>query len=91
MAIHICLARVTSLGSWTAIVPREYRDVRTLVVIPLGDTRFDFIDLDRINTPEYLQRKGGAFSLSFDKCETAGVYKRGDMTRRRIKHFGELA
>lgn len=91
MAIHICLARVTSPGSWTAIVPREYRDVRTLVVIPLGDTRFDFIDLDHINTPEYLQRKGGAFSLSFDKGETAGVYKRGDMTWRRIKHFGELA
>lgn len=92
MAIHVCFARNSGPGSWDVTVPREYKEVRTLVVIPLGDSRFDLLDLDHINTPQYLQRKGGAFALSFSKAEgQPGVYARGDMRWKRLKHVGELA
>lgn len=91
MAIHVCFARDTGPGSWEAIVPREFNEVRTIMVVPLGDMRFDIVDLDHINTPQYLQRKAGAFSLSFSKAEgQPGVYTRGDTKWRRIKHAGEL-
>lgn len=92
MAIHICYARTLGPGSWEVIVPREYKDVRTLVIIPTSAVRYDLIDLDHINTPQYLQKKGGAFSLTFSKVEgQSGVYSRGDMKWKRLTNVGELA
>ena len=90
MAMHVTLARNTQPGVYDLTLPREYREVRTIGVIPLGNNRYDFIKLDGLDTPKYLQRKGGGYVLSISKGPE-GTYTRGDMVWKRIKHFGELA
>lgn len=90
MAIHVSLARNVAPSVWEIIVPREYKEVRTLAVLPLNNNRYDFIDLDAVHAPKYFYRKSGAFGLSLTKG-TEGAYTVGDIVMKRIKHFGELA
>jgi transcriptional regulator with XRE-family HTH domain len=90
MAIHVSLARNTAPGVFEIILPREYKDVRTIAVLPLNNNRFDFLDLDAIHVPKFLYRKSGAYGLSLTKGPE-GTYTVGDLTLRRLKHFGELA
>lgn len=89
MAIHVSYGREISPGLFELILPREYEQVRTIAVIPLGVTRFDFINLDAIHTPKYMRRKAGAYSLSITRVE--GKYLTGAATWKRINNFEELA
>jgi transcriptional regulator with XRE-family HTH domain len=89
-AIHVGYAKLVAPGSYEVTIPREYKQVRIIVVVPLGNTRFDFIVLDSAVTPTFYQRKGGAYVLSFGKSGD-GTYVRGDMTWKRVRNFGELA
>jgi len=89
MAVHVSFAKNVSPGVYTIAIPREYREVRTIAVISLGETRFDFIDLDAINTPKYMQRKSGGYALTVSHLD--GRYRTGEATWNRITHFEQLA
>ena len=88
-AVHATHAKQISPGLYEATIPREYRQVRILVVIPVGNNRFDFIRLDSVNDPQVYQRKAGAFIINFGK--TPDGYASGVLSWKRIKNFGELA
>ena len=90
MAIHVSLAHGKAPSVWEIILPREFKDVRTIAVLPLNNNRFDFIDVDAIHAPKYVYRKSGAYGLSLTKGPD-GTYTVGDLALRRLKHFGELA
>lgn len=89
MAIHIAVAQLVSPGVYQLRLPREYAEVRTIVVIPVSDMRYDFIDLDNINAPTHMQRKAGGYSMQMSRIE--GKYVTGDTTWKTMKHFKELA
>lgn len=91
MAIHVSLARETAPGVFQVVLPREYKEVRTIAVIPTFEHRFDYVQLDAIETPKHLLRKSGAYVLNISKGDKSGVYFRGNSVWKRIRHFGELA
>lgn len=91
MAVHVSLGREISPGVFELIIPREYKEVRTIAVIPTHEHRFDYVQLDAIETPKHLQRKSGAYVLNMSRGDKAGTYVRGHTIWKRIRHFEELA
>lgn len=90
MAVHVAYAKLVSPGAYEVTIPREHKDVRIIVAIPLGNNRWDYVMLDTVNSPKHFTRKGGgAFMLSFSKG-LDGTYQRGDLILKRVKKFGEL-
>lgn len=87
--MHVCLARELSSGHYEVLVPREYRDVRVIAVVPQRAGRFDFIDLPLDVIQEHSSKKSGDYAVAFSSPE-AGKYFCGRDPLTRIRNFGEL-
>lgn len=87
--MHVSLAREVSSGHYEVLVPREYRDVRAIVVVPQRAGRYDFLDLPFEVIKEHSTKKGGDNAVAFSSPEP-GKYFCGRDPLNRIKNFGEL-
>jgi transcriptional regulator with XRE-family HTH domain len=88
-AVHVTLAREVSPGSFEMMLPKEFRDVRNIAVIPVGKGKYDFVDLVVSRVDEHKARKAGDYALVMGRMD--GRYITGNYTWTRIKNFEELA
>lgn len=88
-AVHVTLARELSSGRYEVMIPREFRDVRNICVVPVGRGRYDFLDLVVSRVDEHKNRKAGDYNLTMGRND--GRYVTGNHTWTRIKNFEELA
>ena len=84
--IHICLAREISRDRYEIVLPKEYTDVRSIAVIPVGDGKFHFLDLPLEHIEEHKARKTGAYALQISRVEPS-KYMTGAAVWPRIKSF----
>ena len=87
--IHISLARELSRDHYELLVPKEYRDVRSIAVIPAGAGKYHFIDMPLAMIEEHKTRKSGQFALAVNRVDGQRYMTGGD-TWPRFKSFGEL-
>lgn len=88
--MHVGLAREISKDHFEAIIPKEYRDVRSIAVVPAGNGKYHFLDMPLPLIEEHKMRKSGSFAVNFGRVE-ASKYMTGRATWPRIRTFGELA
>lgn len=88
--IHVALARETSHDHFEVLLPKEYADVRSVVVVPVGSGKFHFIDMPLAMIDEHKARKTGMFSLTMSRVDSSRFIT-GAHTWPRIKSFAELA
>jgi transcriptional regulator with XRE-family HTH domain len=88
-AVHVSLAREISSGHFQLLVPREFKQVREVAVIPVGNGKVEFVDLPSNAVDAHKVRKGGHYAISVNRIE--GRYVTGNHTWARIKNFGDLA
>lgn len=86
--IHICLARELSKDHYEVMLPKEYRDVRCLAVVPLDGGKFHFIDLPLEHVEEHKKRKTGGYAIPLNRVD-ATKYMTGTDVWPRIKNFGD--
>lgn len=87
--MHVSLAREISRDHFEVIVPKEYRDVKGIAVMPAGAGKYHFLDLPLHMIEEYKVRKAGSYMLPISRVE-ATRYATGSATWPRIKTFAEL-
>lgn len=87
--MHISLAREVSRDHFEVIVPKEYRDVRSVAVMPAGGGKYHFLDLPLPMIEEHKVRKAGSFMIPISRIEPS-KYATGRGLWPRIKTFGEL-
>jgi transcriptional regulator with XRE-family HTH domain len=88
--MRVSLAREISRDHYEVLVPKEYKDVRSIGVMPAGPGKYHFIDMPLAMIDEHKVRKAGSFMLPISQVET-GKYTTGRDVWPRIKSFGELA
>ncbi len=88
--MHVSLAREISRDQFEVIVPKEYRDVRSVCVVNTGGGKYHFLDMPLPMIEEHKVRKAGAFMIPISRIE-ASRYATGRDVWPRIKTFGELA
>lgn len=62
-AIHIAMAREVSRGRYAFVVPREYREVRCIGVVPVERMCFTLLDLKSELIDVHKEKKGGDFEV----------------------------
>lgn len=87
--MRVSLARELSRGHFEILVPKEYRDVRSIGVIPVAPGKYMFIDMPLSMIDEHKVRKAGSFMLPVSQVES-GRFTSGSDVWPRIKSFGEL-
>lgn len=88
--IHVSLARLVSNCSYEVILPKEYRDVRVVSVIPVSADSYHFLDMSADLIDEHKTRKGGDYAVVVERADR-GRYVTGDSTWVRIRNFKEFA
>lgn len=88
--IHVSLGRETSKDTFEIALPREFKDVRSIAVIPAGPGKFHFLDMPLQSVEEYKARKAGGFAVTVNRVESSR-YMTGGFTWPRIKSFEVLA
>lgn len=86
--MHVGLAREISKDIFEVIIPKEYKDVRCVAVIPAGPGKYHFIDLALPLIEEHKVRKQGSFMLPISRADTS-KYVTGRDVWPRIRVFGE--
>lgn len=87
-AIHACAGRNVSKNRFEFVVPREWKEVRCIGVLPLPGMKFHIIDLDARLLEEHVTRKGGDFAVLIDYINNE--YTSGSDVWPRITHIGDL-
>lgn len=88
--MHVSLGKEISRDHYEIMVPKEYRDVRGISVMPAGPGKFHFLDLPLPMIEEHKVRKAGAFVIPISRME-GSRYITGRDTWPRIKSFQEIA
>jgi transcriptional regulator with XRE-family HTH domain len=88
--IHVALAREVGKDTFEVLLPKEYRDVRSIAVLPMGQGKFQFLDMPLPMIEEYKARKTGLFSLTISKVD-ANRFMTGSAQWPKIKTFEEIA
>lgn len=88
--IHVSLARELSKDHYEVLIPKEYRDVRSVAVVQAGVGRYHFLDLPLGLIEEHKTRKSGMYALQISRVD-ASRYVTGADTWPRIRNFAELA
>lgn len=88
--MHVSLAREISRDHFELVVPKEYKDVRSIGVMPAGPGKYHFLDMPLPMIEEHKIRKSGSFMLPVSKID-ASRYITGRDSWPRIKTFAEMA
>jgi transcriptional regulator with XRE-family HTH domain len=86
--MHVALAREVAKDKYEVLLPKEYRDVRTVAVIPAGPGKYHFLDMRLPLIEEYKVRKAGMISLGIGRVD-GKRYMTGSALWPQIKVFGE--
>ncbi len=86
--VHVSLAREIG-NDFEVILPKDFRDVRCIAVIPSGPDRYHFLDMDHALIDLHKTRRSGSFVVAF-KREPNGQYQTGTDTWTRIRYFNNL-
>lgn len=88
-SMHVAYGRETSSGVFILPIPKEFKEARTIGVLPIGKGKFEFMDLPVAAIDQHKSRKGGDYVISMNRIE--GRYVTGSYVWNRIKNFEELA
>lgn len=88
--MHVGLAREMSKDRFEVILPKEYKDIRSITVMPAGVGKYHFLDMPLHLIEEHKLRKSGSFSVVMNRVESS-KYMTGRDVWPRIRSFGELA
>lgn len=87
--IHAAVGRETSKNVYEFVVPKEYSNVRCVGVVPLTNTRFHLVDLQKPLVDQHKQRKAGAFAVQVHR--TGSDYTTGADKWPRLESMGDLS
>ncbi len=87
--IHVSVGRESSKGVHEFVVPKEYDDVRCVGVVPLGNTRFHLVDLQKTLVDRHKQRKSGSFAVTIHRV--GSDYTTGADKWPRLESMGDLS
>lgn len=88
--MYVALARELSKNRFELLLPKEYKDVRAVGVVPAGVGRWHFIDLPLSKIEEHKVRKSGQVSISFGRQASDGYFTGSDNWPR-IRTFGDVS
>lgn len=88
--MHIALGRETAKDHFEVLLPKEYKDVRCIAVIPGGAGKYVFLDMPVAMIDEYKTRKTGMFAINIARVDGAR-YMTGSAKWPQIKSFEELS
>lgn len=87
--IHVSIGRETSKNVHEFVLPKEYDQVRCVGVVPLSNTRFHLVDLQKSLIDQHRQRKAGAFAVNMHR--TGSDYTTGADKWPRLEQMGDLS
>jgi transcriptional regulator with XRE-family HTH domain len=87
--IHAAVGRETSKNVYEFVVPREYGQVRSVGVVPLTNTRFHLIDLQKALVDRHRQKKAGAFAIHLNRI--GSDYMTGADKWPRLESLGDIS
>lgn len=85
---HVSLAREVSSGRFEVLLPKEFEDVQTIIVVPAGVGKYHFVTAPLLVVKEHMQRKAGFVQLTFVRIDAR--YMAGSDQLPRIKSFMEV-
>lgn len=88
--IRVVLAREIESGKFEIVVPKEFRDVRTIAVIPASPGKYHFIDLASNSIEKHKTLKVGDFVVDVER-QSGSRYSTDGTHWQRIITFGEFA
>lgn len=88
--MHVGLAREISKDRFEVIIPKEYKDIRSITVVAAGTGKYHFLDMSLPLIEEHKVRKAGSFAVGFGRVDTS-KYMTGRDVWPRIRSFGEMA
>lgn len=86
--VHVCLARELA-NEFEVALPKEFRDVRCIAVVPNGPDRYHFLDMDTEMIEAHKTRRSGSFIITFKRGDQ-GTYSTEGSAWARIRHFRGL-
>ena len=87
--IHISLARKVLNDEYELMVPKEFKDVRSIGVISLGSGKYDFVDLPSAMIEEHKVRKTGQFALQLTRIDPH-KYATNGVVWPKYRNFSDL-
>lgn len=88
--IRVTLGREVSEGVFEFFIIPEYRDVRMIAVIPLGQDKFHFLELDKEHVDALKTEKAPSYRITAERDSSGTKYRTGDHTWTRIRLFSDL-
>lgn len=86
--ICVSLARPSQKDMFEVTIPEKYQSVRTIVVVPAGMGKYEYLDLPIELINEYKSRKSGGLSLVFTQQDKK--FYAASTPIPRIRNFAEL-